>query len=347
MAEPKTIAEAINSVTDDDVDLEEGTEETTEETTDETTEEEDEGGSLLDEEDADEEGEEVEEEETARTGDVVGEEEEEEDTTAQPAAGDEPDVFDALTPEEIAAIKADPALNKLRKSLMRGYSAKTSEHNHLVQLGLAYKRDPKAVAQAIADSIGMRLAEKEAAAGAAAAAAAPAADPGSELEALFGPQIGPKVRAVFDKWVEARISPRVAPLEQTVGKVTAESENARMFGEEQAFKARHKDVTPEIEKEIVQLGSSGKIVPGDMTPAEYLETLYEVVMARRARQAAKSATKVAATKLARKIDGNRKDREPSGVSGRAGAVKKVSRIAEAKSISEALDLAMAELESER
>lgn len=336
--QPKTIADAINSVTDDDVDLEEGTEG-----------EEAETGSLLDEddeaedaeaEDDDAEAEEDSDEDEARTGDVQGEEPEDE-TEAGPSA-EEPDTFDTLSAEEIAAIKADPALNKLRKSLMRGYSTKTAEHNQLVQLGLAYKRDPQGVAKAIAESVGLTLAP-------AAAAAAPAApaDPGIELEQLFGPQIGPKVRAVFDKWAEARIGPRVAPLEQTLGQVTAQSEAARMYGEEQAFKARHKDITPVVEKEIVALGQSGKIVPGNMTPSEYLDTLYDVVMARRARQSAKGAAGAATKKLADKIAANRRDREPVGVSGRGGAVKKVSRVSEAKSISEALDIAMAELESER
>ncbi len=336
--QPKTIADAINSVTDDDVDLEEGTEG-----------EETETGSLLDEddeaedaeaEDDDAEAEEDSDEDEARTGDVQGEEPEDETETGPSA--EEPDTFDTLSAEEIAAIKADPALNKLRKSLMRGYSTKTAEHNQLVQLGLAYKRDPQGVAKAIAESVGLTLAP-------AAAAAAPAApaDPGIELEQLFGPQIGPKVRAVFDKWAEARIGPRVAPLEQTLGQVTAQSEAARMYGEEQAFKARHKDITPVVEKEIVALGQSGKIVPGNMTPSEYLDTLYDVVMARRARQSAKGAAGAATKKLADKIAANRRDREPVGVSGRGGAVKKVSRVSEAKSISEALDIAMAELESER
>lgn len=337
--QPKSIADAINSVTDDDLDLEEGAEET--EATDEADEEVEEG-TLLDEED-EEEGEEADEEDEARTGDVQGEEAEEDEADAQPAADGEPDVFDALSADEIAAIKSDPALNKLRKSLMRGYSTKTAEHNQLVQLGLAYKRDPQGVAKAIAESVGLTLAP------AAAAAAAPAAavDPGIELEQLFGPQIGPKVRAVFDKWAEARIGPRVAPLEQSLGRVTADSEAARMYGEEVAFKSRHKDITPAVEKQIVALGSSGKIVPGNMTPAEYLDTLYDVVTARMARVSAKGAAGIATKKLAAKIAANRRDREPVGVSGRGGSVKKVSRVTDAKSISEALDIAMAELESER
>lgn len=341
---PKTIADAINSVSEDDVDLTEDVEETQEESSEESE------GTLLDEDEAEEpEEEEAEsedgEQERDHTGDVVGDDPDAEKTDGQKADA-EPDVFDTLTAEEIEAIKADPALNKLRKSLMRGYSAKTQEHNQLVQLGIAYRRDPKGVAEAIAKSVGLTVVP--AAATPAAPAAAPAAsDPGVELEALFGPQIGPKVRAVFDKWAEARIGPRVAPLEQTLGQVTSQAEAARMANEEAQFKARHKDLTPEVEREIVALGQSGKIVPGELTPSEYLDTLYDVVMARRARAASRGAATTATKKLVTKIEANRRDREPTGVSGRGGSVKKVSRVAEAKNISEALDIAMEEMENER
>ena len=335
MADAKTISDAIDEAIVDDVD-DVDTEETEEADDSEVEEGE---GTLLDEDDEEsEEGED--EEEEARTGDVEGEETEDE---AVAAPGD-PDIFDDLTPEQIAEIKANPALNTLRKSLMRGYSSKTAEHNQLVQLGQAYRRDPQGVLKAIADSLGMQVVAPGAAA---APAAAAVVDPGKELEDLFGPQIGPKVRAVFDKWAETRIGGAIAPLRDSLGKVNATNEQARMYGEETAFKARHKDVTPKIEAEIVALGNSGKIVPGTMTPSEYLDTLYDVVMARRARMLASTATRTASTKLASKIEANRRDREPSGVSGRGGTIKKVSRIPEARSISEALDMAMQELENER
>lgn len=350
MADPKSIAEAINDVTEDDLvdDVDEGGTEggTTEGGTTEGG-----GGTLLDEAD-DADGDEGEgeadadkaDEDTPR-GDVQGETDNED---ANPQGAQDPDIFDELSAEEIAAIKADPTLNKLRKSLMRGYSDKTKEHNQLVQLGMAYRRDPQGVLKAIADSLGMAVtpAQQQQAA-AAAAAAPPQKDPGVELEELFGPQIGPKVRAVFDKWAEARIGATVAPVQQTLGRVVSQSEAARMYSEEVSFKARHKGITPQIEAEIVALGTSGKIVPGDMSPSEYLDTLYEVVTARQAARAAKAAGKQASTKLAKRIEANRKDREPSGVSGRGGTVQKVSKIPQARSISEALDFAMAELEGER
>jgi hypothetical protein len=334
----KSIAEAINEVTDDEV-LDD----------DDATEEGEEEGqsSLLDEEDAaDDESEEgeAESEEDKPRGDVVGEEAEEGSEAA--ATDDEPDQFDTLTAEEIAGIKADPALNKLRKQLMRGYSVKTAELSQLVQLGQAYQKNPTGVLRAMAQHLGLQIYDQAAPPPAVAAPAAPV-DPGKELEDLFGPQIGPKVRAVFDKWAEARIGGVVAPVRDTLGRVVSLNEAARMQAEEQSFKTRHKGITPQIEAEIVALGNSGKIVPGDMSPSEYLDTLHDVVMARRARASAKVAGKAASVKLASRIEANRRDREPVGVSGRGGSVKKVSRIPEARSISEALDFAMAELTDER
>jgi hypothetical protein len=323
----QTIADAINSVTDDVLEDETTEEESTEEAQ----------GSILDEED--DETEEAEEE----TEEAESEEEPAEEVEEEEAVSDDP--FDNLTAEELAEIKKNPGANKLRKALMRAYNDKTSKHSQLVQLGVAYRNDPEGVLRAMAQSLGMTLSKEQQAA---AAAAAPVVDdPGKELEDLFGDQIGPKVRAVFDKWAEARFGQKLEPIEKSIKQTERERFQATMAREEISFKSKHRDITPEIEKEIIDLGNSGKIVPGrGATPQDFLETLYEVVTARRGRQAAKKQTTVASAKLAKKIEANRRDREPSGMSGRGGAVQKVSKVAQAKSISEALDLAMIELENE-
>lgn len=334
----KSISDAIDEVIEDDIQDDDDSTETTEETTSEETEET--GGTLLDEEEG-EEDEEGEDETPDRTRDeaVEGGETEDEELDAS-------DIFDQLTPDQLAEIKANPALNKLRKSLMRDYSTKTTEHAQLVQLGNAYRQDPQGVLRAIAQQLGMQVTPAQQAA----AQQQAESDPGKELEELFGEQIGPKVRAVFDKWAEARLGARlsteVAPLRDALGRVVSQGEAVRMQGEEATFKARHKEITPQVEADIVALGNSGKIVPGNMSPQEYLDTLYDVVTARRSRQASKQQSGQASTKLAKKIEANRRDREPSGQTGRGGVVKPVSKIGKARNISEALDFAMAELESE-
>lgn len=332
----KSISDAIDEVVEDDIQDDESTDATDETTSEETEETE---GTLLDEEDEDEE--EVDEAPDRTRDDAVEGGDTEEDDEPDAA-----DIFDQLTPDQLAEIKSNPALNKLRKSLMRDYSTKTTEHAQLVQLGNAYRQDPQGVLRAIAQQLGMQVTPAQQIA----AQQQAEADPGKELEELFGEQIGPKVRAVFDKWAEARLGARlsteVAPLRDALGRVVSQGEAVRMQGEEATFKARHKEITPQVEADIVALGNSGKIVPGNMSPQEYLDTLYDVVTARRSRQASRQQTGQASTKLARKIEANRRDREPSGQTGRGGVVKPVSKIGKARNISEALDFAMAELESE-
>jgi hypothetical protein len=58
---------------------------------------------------------------------------------------------------------------------------------------------------------------------------------------------------------------------------------ARMAAVEKAFKARHPELTPELERKIVELGNSGQVPLADMTPDEYLENLYSIVLSRQAR----------------------------------------------------------------
>ena len=120
-----------------------------------------------------------------------------------------------------------------------------------------------------------------------------------------------------------------------------------MMTEEQSFRARHgKLLTPEIENELVALGESGIIVPGEKaTPTQYLDTLLNIVLAKKAKLAVRTADHVASTRLARRIAANRRDREPTGISAR-GPVKKVSAVNPNMSISDAFDAAVKELEEE-
>lgn len=330
-----SISEAINAVTEDDVD------ETTEaESTEETTSDGASGESILD-------GEDEETEETEEPEEEPAEEEpaEESDEAEDDSEDDSEDIFDQVTPEQMAEIKSNPSLNKLRKALMRSYGAKTSAHSQLVQIGQAYQKDPVGVLKAMAQQLGMEVKEPTLAEKAQAAASAP--DPEKELEELFGEQIGPKVRAVFDRYVEAKYGKALAPVKQSLEIAETERKKAYLASVEQDWRERNKDLTPEIIKEVVDLGNSKKVVPGaNMTPGEFLDTLTEIVMAKRTRQTTKKTQVTASKVLAKKIEANRRDREPSGISGRGSNIKKVSKIPQARNISEALDLAIAELEAE-
>jgi hypothetical protein len=334
MSDTQTLASAMNEVTEESITATETAEETagTETVADDSTDD-------------------------TSTDDGDGDDDSE--GTADPAldvsdVDEEVDVFDSITPTQLAAIKASPELNALRKSLVKGYEAKTTELKQLVALGDAWKQNPAAVVQALATQIGMSIPQARAvaaAAGQASDAAKAELDPiesaGKDLEALFGQELGPRVRGVFEKWADARMGRALDPVKNAVGQVTNANEQARMMTEETNFKSRHKDLTPAIENRIVALGQSGKYIPGKaQTPSEFLEALHDIATAQLARETARNASGNAAKQLVRKIEGNRKDREPSGVSGRGGTVKPVSKISSARSISEALDMAEAELQAE-
>lgn len=344
---PQTVSAALNEITDESLDDLDAKDTATDETADEST------------SDAAEGGDEQQEEGTEEEGAAEGSEEDadEEGDGAEEDADEDFDVFDTITPEQLEAIKANPQLNSLRKSLMKGYEAKATELKQLVQLGEAWKQNPARVVNALAESLGLSVQQAKAVAAQAGAAAdaAKQADPidqaGKELEALFGEKLGPRVRSVFDKWADARfgkaLGAEVGPIKNALGQVISTNEQSRMLSEEATFKSRHKDLTPEVEKLIVELGNSGKYIPGkNQNPQEYLEALHDLATARIARQTAKRATGTASKALARKIETNRRDREPSGVSGRGGTVKSVSKVSEARSISEALDIAERELREE-
>jgi hypothetical protein len=341
---PQTLSSALNEVTEeslDDLDAK-GSETTPDETTSDAAE----GGEEVAE--AEGEAEETAEGEADTEAEADGAEEDE-----------EYDVFDTITPAQLASIKANPELNSLRKSLMKGYESKATELKQLVQLGEAWKQNPARVVNALADSLGLTVQQAKAVAAQAGAVATAVAEPaadsvdqsGKELEALFGDKLGPRVRSVFEKWADARLGralgAEVGPIKNVLGQVVSSNEQSRMQSEEATFKSRHKDLTPGVERMIVELGNSGKYVPGkNQTPQGYLEALHDIATATLSRQTAKKATGAAAKQLARKIDANRKDREPSGVSGRGGSVKSVSKVSEARSISEALDIAERELREE-
>lgn len=347
---PQTVSAALNEVTEESLDDLDAKDDAVDEAADETTSEAEDGGDEQQEEEADD---------AVAEGDSEEDPDEEGDGAEADAEEDEEfDVFDTITPEQLQAIKANPQLNALRKSLMKGYEAKATELKQLVQLGEAWKQNPARVVNALAESLGLTVQQAKAVAaqaGAAADAAKATVDPleqaGKELEALFGEKLGPRVRSVFDKWADARLGKalgaEVGPIKNALGQVISTNEQSRMLSEEATFKSRHKNLTPEVEKLIVELGNSGKYIPGkNQTPQEYLEALYDIATAKLARQTAKKATGAASKALARKIETNRRDREPTGVSGRGGTVKPVSKVAEAKSISEALDIAERELREE-
>jgi hypothetical protein len=355
---PTTIAEAIEDITEDDLVAEETDEEVDDESTDddndaegddESSDGDDESSDDSDEsEDDDDSGDDDDEtdDEDGEDADWGVDDEEEEDSDT--------DFFDDLTQEQLAEIKKNPELNALRKQLMKGYEKKTTQHSNLVKLGEAYRKDPLAVLKGIASQLGVQVVKPEDPKG--------ADDKGEKkptksdlaaqkLEKLFGDKAGPAVREALSEFVAAVNEENLQPVNEKLSKADADAEAARFLKEEADFRERHsKTLTPEIEAEVVKLGESGRFSPGPkQTAADYLDTLLEIAQAKMGKTVAKKAGREASKKLRKKIENNRRDREPRGRSSKSG-VKKVSRLQKEpesfRSISEAVDAAAAEMEED-
>ncbi len=268
-------------------------------------------------------------------GEAEGEDEaEDEAAEGEPGPTDETDLLDTVTPEQLAAIKANPQLRPLYRSLMKAVTHKFQQAGQALKVTEAFRRDPVGVVRALAQSIGATLQEP----GARPSDHAPdeASSAAAEIEQLFGAEAGPQVRSVLDRYIDSRAKAIAAPLGAQLGAVTQQAEMHRMTGEEQAFRHRKgSSLTPEIEKTVLELGTSGQFVPGpNQTPAQWLDALFALAQARHANRAASK-------RLGDRVARNYRDREPSGTSSRS--VRPTSRVGQAKSIAEAIDIADEEL----
>jgi hypothetical protein len=322
---------------DDEDEGEETDDEGEEEETDEADEDEDEEGDFPQEQPA---GEEDEEE---------GEGEEEEGVEAAPG---EVDIVDHLTPEDMSLLKGTPVLQKIRKLLLRGYNDKMKGKDQILKLGEAYSRDPIGVIQALARSQNLQVLSPETPETPKEATQEDKLRAAQEkVEKLFGEKVGPQVREALQELNEAIAGAATAPLRDGLGRVINDTEQARMQAAEVEWRARNKDVlTPDLEKAVIELGNSGRYVPGpNVAPGEYLDDLLDIARAKYGKKEVKKARSEGSRRLARRIAKNKRDREPSGVTSKA-KVKSVSRLESKpesfKSISEALDVADSELSGE-
>jgi hypothetical protein len=230
------------------------------------------------------------------------------ETKTEPAPADapepEPEVEDAaeaalsLTPEELAEIKSNPATAKLYKSLMRASTSKFQEISANKRVLQAMRDNPRAVIEAAAKNMGLVVSE--------------AKDPATETRQaevvddvmadminLFGPELAPTVRPVMEKLVKALVDKEVAPLreQQASDKKTAQENQAKAHA--QTFRAKHADLSPEVEAKMMEIGKS--VFPADGTdPGAYLDMLYTLATAgNTARETAKVAVdRIKAAKVA-------------------------------------------------
>ena len=356
--ETPTIEAAINEFSEDDVDEGTGTEVASAEDDTDV----DEGTSTEEEETTSEDDDEIPdlEDDDAWAPKVEDDEDEDEDDDedddeeeAAASDDDEVDIFDEMTPEQLKEVNANPTLRSLRKALMRGYNTKMAGQSQLIKLGEAYAADPVGVARAIAQANGLQVA------GGPEAGQPPVkVDPRKaqlekietarkEVANLFGDEVGPEVAEKLEGFFNVLTEAVVAPLTNQVGSMQFENERTALVSQEAEWRNRNaKILTPAIEKKVVELGNSGKLVPSeDMPPGEYLDVLLKVVLAENADLRVHKARAGASKKLAKRIERNRASQEPTGTGSKSGAkpVSKLKTSPEDFTISDAFDEAAREL----
>ena len=343
---PKSIGEAINEFTEDDVPADEP--EVADEEKDNTNVDEGELEGAEEEETSEEESSEKEGEEE---GSEEGEEEAEAESEEEEAEEGTEDFFDSLTPEDLAVIKGSPELQKVRKLLLRGYNKKMEGRNQDLRLIDLYKKDPIGVLNAMAGGHGFQLAQRP--------------DQQKEqqqqqtdqieesrktVEKIFG-AAGPMVREALEKHWELLNGQKITPLQQQLTKMTGDAETYKMQVAEAEWRQRNKGVlTPKLEKAVLDLGNSGRYVPGrNVSYGEYLDDLTTIAQSKMATQTTSEARREVSRKLAKKIENNRRAKEPTGLSSKA-KVDKVSRLSSDpgsfRSLSEAIQYADDELSQE-
>ena len=122
-----------------------------------------------------------------------------------------------VTPDELKAIKQDPTLSKLYRSLNKGFTensqkraAEVSSAREALQLVEALKNNPQETLQYLAQAAKVHLGGSQ---------AAPDSDVQEQMTQLFGADVGAKVADVVQKLVDARTSGLKTTVESTVKEI--------------------------------------------------------------------------------------------------------------------------------
>lgn len=187
-----------------------------------------------------------------------------------------------VTPEELKAIKADPTLSKLYRSLNKGFTensqkraAQVREAEQAMQLVQALRADPQGTIQLLAQQAQVQLG----------ASKAPDADVHQQMTELFGEEVGAKVAQAVQKLIDERTSGLKQTVEGTVKdiKATAGVEATK------AFRDAHPDLNEVIahdasgapitvEQKMLQLMSEFD-VKGTVDSHTYLTRFYKMAKA--------------------------------------------------------------------
>lgn len=207
-------------------------------------------------------------------------------TTQSESNDDEPDAL-SVSPEELAQIKANPALAKLYRGMNKSYTQKTMSLAQERQL-LDALRNPesrKEAAKLIATAAGLNIAEEIA------QVKSPTQTQTeqivdshlAELNKLFTPEVSAAFKPILEKIAidsaKAVLEQEVTPIRNATAALTQQAFKEQTEAEVRAFKAAHNgEITPQIEAEMAKLFT--KLPPSDeVEPGEYMEMLYRIVKA--------------------------------------------------------------------
>lgn len=211
-----------------------------------------------------------------------------------------------LTAEDFAEMEKNPLAKKAYKSMLRGFRAKTADlagkrkaFEAEAALVEKIKGDPRSALQALAGLAGVSISIHDGTATAAVTeklGADPVADAltaaSADLDKALTPEGAAVLKPILEKFARAISEQVAAPLKQRLDVQDRQSAEATLKSTVKTFGAARIEAgdewSPEVEREMA--GLVGKVLPGRGTTVEqYVETLYDNVMAKRMRTAARTA----------------------------------------------------------
>src|SRR3990172_8829629 len=246
-------------------------------------------------------------------------EDEDEDEPEEEPEDLSPELIESLTDEDREAIKANPAMAKLQKSLLRAYTQKTMKL-------AAYNRIIKGLQDSPDETLAMLAAGRGLTITKPAASEEPAVDKAraaakAEVVRLFGEEHADAVLGLIEKVADIKTESAVAPLKQAAANLIQRQAAAEVVTATSAFTRAHRqEITDDVERGMVALGQEllqKGMGPGPETNREaYMEMLLEVTLARQG----KSKT---SARLAERTRRNTEEAEPRhGVGGPAAGEPK-------------------------
>jgi hypothetical protein len=231
-----------------------------------------------------------------------------------------------LSAEDLAAIKADPKLKALYKSLHEGFTTKTQKLAAGDRLLRAFQSDPSGTVKALAQRAGVKLADESPKPDVRAALQ-------TELTSAVGEDLAAQLLPIFEKVAGKIAESQIAPLRAELDQQMARSVEEQSALVQEAFLQKYPDAK-KYEREMMEAAKSIRPVTGS-NAVKYLETLYLL-----ATQQKKSGG-TAARAVERMVKATSAGERPGGTPGNrvAAAPPDMSKMTKSQKLRAALDAA--------